>query len=180
MKQSTFWQLSAPIRRDADARPVVSTDVGVLVLRLTVGLLLAGHGSQKLFGLFGGHGLAATGKAFEGLGYHPGEIYAGIAGTSEFLGGLGLAVGLLTPLAAATVIGVMINAIVVTAPHGLWEMTGGLEYPLVIAVSALAVAAIGPGGLALDRPFPWRDGGVWPATFALVLGGVSATVVVAL
>jgi putative oxidoreductase len=156
---------------------VTAADLGRLLLRATVGLLLAGHGAQKLFGLFGGHGLTATGKGFERLGYHPGAFFAGLAGASELLGGLGLAVGLLTPLSAAIVIGVMINAMTVTAPHGLWETNGGMEYPLTIAGVAATVTAIGAGRLALDRLFRRRDGGLPELAFAVALGGISAAII---
>jgi putative oxidoreductase len=156
---------------------VSAADVGLLLLRVTFGLLLAGHGAQKLFGWFGGSGLEGTGKGFAALGYEPGAVFAGLAGAGEFLGGLGLALGLLTPLAAAAVLGVMINAMVVTAPDGLWASGGGMEYPLSIAVVALAIALIGPGRLALDRPFRWGKGGVREAGTALLLGVAGAAVV---
>lgn len=168
---------SAAVTRHAGVR---AADVALLLLRLTFGLLLAGHGAQKLFGLFGGHGLAATGRGFEALGYHPGMVFAGLAGASEFLGGLGLAAGLFTPLAAAAVIGVMINAIVVTSKNGLWETNGGFEYPMCIAVVALVVATLGPGRLALDQVFPWRGGGLPKAAVALGAGGLGAAVVLSL
>jgi putative oxidoreductase len=159
---------------------VTAADIGRLLLRMTVGLILAGHGAQKLFGLFGGQGLTVTGQGFDQLGYHPGTVFAALAGASELLGGLGLAVGLLTPLSAAVVIGVMINAMSVSAPHGLWDTHGGLEYPLTIAVVAITVAAIGAGRLALDRFLRRRDGG-WPEmAFALGLGGISAAIVLAI
>ncbi|WP_306188727.1 DoxX family membrane protein [Streptomyces sp. MK5] len=162
----------------AAAVPLASAaDCGLLLLRLTFGLLMAGHGAQKLFGLFGGQGLTATGRFLESLGYRPGRVFAVIGGASEFLGGLGLALGLLTPLAAAALIGVMINAMVtVTGAKGLWASEQGVEYNVCIAVVALAVAAIGPGRLAVDRFFRWGSGG-WPeATLALVLGGIGAAV----
>jgi putative oxidoreductase len=111
------------------------------------------------------------------LGYHPGTFFAGLAGLTELLGGLGLAMGLLTPLAAAAVIGVMINAMTVTAPHGLWDTAGGMEYPLCIAVVAISVAAIGAGRLALDRLFRRRDGGLPDVAFAVALGGITAAIV---
>ncbi|MFJ1617547.1 DoxX family protein [Streptomyces sp. NPDC088251] len=164
------------------ATPSVSAgDCGLLLVRITFGLLMAGHGCQKLFGIFGGEGLTATGKGFAGLGYHPGMVYAAVGGASEFFGGLGLALGLFTPLASATLIGVMINAMVtVTAAHGLWETEGGVELNVCIAVVALAVAALGPGRLALDRPFRWGKGG-WPeAAFALCAGGIGAAIVLSL
>nr|WP_308402100.1 DoxX family protein [Streptomyces shenzhenensis] len=171
---------SAPLegRHAPGTAPLLSAaDCGLLLLRLTFGLLMAGHGAQKLFGVFGGSGLAATGRGFDALGYHPGKVFALIGGLSELCGGLGLAVGLLTPLAAAAVIGVMINAMVtVSGAHGLWSQDGGVEYNVAICVVALAIAAIGPGRLALDRFFPWRSGGWLAAAVALGLGGIGAAI----
>ncbi|MEU6221651.1 DoxX family protein [Streptomyces sp. NPDC047022] len=158
-----------------------ASDWGLLLIRLTFGLLMAGHGAQKLFGLFGGKGLTATGNGFAALGYHPGRVFALVGGLSEFLGGLGLAAGLLTPLAAAALIGVMINAMAtVTGAHGLWETRGGVEYGVCIAVVALAVAMTGPGRLAVDRFFRWGAGGWAEGAFALGLGGIAAAVVLSL
>ncbi|MGW2715208.1 DoxX family membrane protein [Streptomyces sp. NPDC001356] len=169
----------AAARPGATAAPegptVTAADCGLLLLRLTFGLFMAAHGAQKVFGLFGGGGLTATGKAFESLGFRPGKLFAVIGGLSELLGGLGLALGLLTPLAAAALIGVMINAMVtVTAAHGPWDTDGGVEYNVAIAVAALAVAAIGPGRLAADRFFRWGRGGWTEAAVALGLGGIGA------
>ncbi|MGW4564824.1 DoxX family membrane protein [Streptomyces sp. NPDC004561] len=158
-----------------------AADWGLLLLRLTFGLLMAAHGAQKLFGLFGGHGLTETAKGFAALGYHPAKLFAAIGGLSELLGGLGLAAGLLTPLAAAALIGVMINAMVtVTGAHGLWDTDGGVEYNVCIAVVALAVAAIGPGRLAADRFFAWGAGGWKQAAVALGLGGLGAVITLSL
>ncbi len=157
------------------------SDWGLLLLRLTFGLLMAGHGAQKLFGIFGGKGLTATGMGFAALGYRPGKLFAVICGLSEFLGGLGLAVGLLTPLAAAALIGVMINAMAtVTGANGLWETDGGVEYSVGIAVVALSIATIGPGRLALDRFFRWGAGGWVEGALALGLGGIAAAIVLSL
>ncbi|MFB7310294.1 DoxX family protein [Streptomyces sp. NPDC056192] len=173
---------ASPEPASASARPAVSAaDCGLLLVRVTFGLLLAGHGAQKLFGLFGGDGLNATGAWFAATGYRPGKVYAAIAGASEILGGLGLTLGLFTPLAAAAVIGVMINAMAtVTAAHGLWAQDGGMEYNLCIAVVALGIAAIGPGRLALDRPFRWGKGGWREAAFALFLAGIASAIVLSL
>ncbi|MFJ7899154.1 DoxX family protein [Streptomyces sp. NPDC096198] len=152
-------------------------DWGILLLRVVFGLFLAGHGAQKLFGIFGGAGLTATGQYFSSLGFHPGRLYALIGGLSELLGGLGFALGLLTPLAAAAMIGVMINAMAtVTAAHGLWVTEDGVEYNVCIAAVALAVAALGPGRYSLDRFFPWSRGGWLPAAAALLLGGIGAAI----
>lgn len=172
---------AAPATRNAFTARMPAADCGLLLIRLTFGLLMAGHGSQKLFGILGGHGLTETGKGFASLGYQPGKLFALIGGLSEFLGGLGLALGLFTPLAAAALIGVMISAMAsVTAANGFWETDGGVEYNICIAVVALAVAAIGPGKLAVDRFFRWGRGG-WPeAAFALGVGGIAAAVSLAL
>ncbi|MGW5247791.1 DoxX family protein [Streptomyces sp. NPDC004129] len=156
-------------------------DWGLLLLRVVFGLLMAGHGAQKLFGIFGGGGLTATGEYLSSLGFHPGRVFALVCGLSELLGGLGLAVGLLTPLASAALIGVMINAMATqTAPHGLWDTQGGMEYNIGIAAVALAVAALGPGRLAFDRLFPWGRGGWGPAAIALGLGGIGAAITLTL
>ncbi|MGA5728584.1 DoxX family protein [Streptomyces seoulensis] len=170
-------------RTDRPARATLGSaaDWGLLLIRVTFGLVMAAHGAQKLFGIFGGQGLTVTGQGFEGLGYRPGKVFATIAGLSELAGGLGLAVGLLTPLACAALIGVMINAMaLVTAQHGLWASDGGLEYNLGIAAVAAGIAATGPGRLALDRFFPWVRGG-WPsAALALGLGGIGAAITLSL
>jgi putative oxidoreductase len=170
-----------PTARSAAASRSSAADWGLLLIRLTFGLLMAGHGAQKLFGLFGGGGLTATGKGFAALGYHPGDVFALIGGLSEFLGGLGLALGFLTPLAAAALIGVMINAMAtVTGARGLWETDGGVEYSVCIAVVALAIAVIGPGRFAVDRFFRWGTGG-WPeGGVALGLGGMGAAITLSL
>ncbi|MFE4414631.1 DoxX family protein [Streptomyces sp. NPDC056821] len=170
-----------PVARHAAAVTVTAAHCGLLLIRLTFGLLMAGHGAQKLFGLFGGRGLTAPGQGFAALGYRPGRLFAAIGGLSEFLGGLGLAFGLLTPLAAAALIGVMINAMAtVTGVHGLWETDGGVEYNVCIAVVALGIAAIGPGRLAVDRFFRWGAGGWSEAALALGLGGAGAAVTLSL
>jgi putative oxidoreductase len=146
-------------------------DTGLLILRLVVGLLLAGHGAQKLFGWFGGHGLEGTGGFFHSLGYKPGKHWAFVAGLSEFGGGLSLAVGLLTPLAAAVIIGTMFNAVMsVHVKNGPWASNGGWEYNLVIATSAAAIAFTGPGAASLDNAFGWALAGDEWGIGALALG----------
>src|SRR3954471_1606545 len=94
---------------------------GLLIIRVTLGLLLFAHGTQKLFGWYGGHGLDGTGGFFESVGHRPGRMMATVAGLSEAGGGMLLALGLLTPLGSAMIIGTMIVAAAsVHAPHGLW------------------------------------------------------------
>ena len=121
-------------------------DVGLLLLRLAVGGVMAAHGAQKLFGWFGGYGLEGTSGWLESLGFRPGRIQAAIAGWSEFLGGLLLVLGLLTPLGAAAVIGVMIVAIgSVHWEKGFFNSAGGYEFNLLLAVVAAALAFTGAG-----------------------------------
>jgi putative oxidoreductase len=145
--------------------------IGLLVLRLVVGGLFAGHGAQKLFGWFGGHGLRPTGGFFENLGFRPGLPFAFLAGLSEFGGGLLFAAGLLTPFAATVLIGVMTTAI--AAVHwtkGIWNTNGGIEFPLMLGTAAFAVAATGPGRYSLDNAFGIYWHGIWWALGAAALG----------
>ncbi|MET9963973.1 DoxX family membrane protein [Streptomyces sp. NPDC006326] len=138
------------------APPALSTpahDVGLLLLRIVLGLIMAAHGSQKLFGWFGGGGIEGTGQFFTASGYPAGDAMAVLAGLTETLGGLGLAAGLLTPLAGAAVVGTMINAIAV---HGAGSFFApkGIEYELLLTAGAAALALTGPGRYAADRLLP--------------------------
>jgi putative oxidoreductase len=146
-------------------------NVALLVLRLVVGGLFFGHGAQKLFGWFGGHGLAGTGGFFETIGFRPGRPFALVAAAAEVGGGLLLALGLFVPAAAALIAGVMATAI--AAVHwrkGLWNTNGGIEFPLVLAVVAFAVAAIGAGRYSLDAALGIERHGLWWALGAVGLG----------
>ncbi|MFJ1705507.1 DoxX family protein [Kitasatospora sp. NPDC088346] len=126
---------------------------GLLLLRLALGLTMAAHGSQKLFGWFGGGGIDGTGQFFTASGYPAGDAMAVVAGLSEILGGLALAVGLFTPLAAAAIVGVMVNALAVTRGGGFFAPEGS-EYELLLTAGAVALALTGPGGYAVDRYLP--------------------------
>jgi putative oxidoreductase len=127
-------------------------NAGLLLIRVIPGLLLMGHGTQKLFGWFGGRGLAGTATGFESNGYRPGRVFAFMAGFGEATGGLLFALGLLSPLACAAIVGVMLNAIVsVHWSKGIWGTNGGFEYPLTLAVVAAGIAFTGPGRFSLDR-----------------------------
>jgi putative oxidoreductase len=155
-------------------------DLAMFVLRIIVGGLFAAHGAQKLFGSFGGHGIAGTGQFFESLGLKPGERHARLAGLGEFGGGLLLVLGLLTPLGAAAIIGVMTVAVLtVHAPKGWQNTEGGYEYNAVLAAVAFALAAAGPGGWSVDHALGLDSGGVGWAFAALaagVLGGMGALI----
>jgi len=126
-------------------------DLGLLIIRLVIGVLFIGHGAQKLFGWFGGHGLKGTGGWFESIGMKPGVMLALSAGLAELIGGILFALGLLTPLAALMIAGTMVMAIVkVHGPNGLWATSNGYEYNLTLISVAIGIALIGPGRYALD------------------------------
>jgi putative oxidoreductase len=154
---------------------------GLLIIRLVLGVLLFAHGSQKLFGWFGGYGLEGTGGFFESIGHKPGRRMALVAGASEAIGGLLLVLGLLTPLGAAMVLGTMIVAAVsVHAPQGLWATNGGYELPLINALVALGLAFTGAGRWSLDNAFdiPWTRGagtGIWALALAAAAAGFTLT-----
>lgn len=156
----------------------MSLALGLLVLRVIVGALFAGHGTQKLFGWFGGHGPDGTGAFFESVGLRPGRAMAICAGLAELAGGALFACGLLTPLAAAMLIAVMVTAVAsVHWAKGLWASDGGLEYNLVLVAVAFAVTAAGAGDWSLDEALSLDVGGAGWALAALaagVLGGMTA------
>lgn len=125
--------------------------IGLLLIRLVIGLSFMAHGAQKLFGWFGGHGLKGTGGWFDSIGMKPGVRMALIAGLSELVGGALFAVGFLTPLAALMIGGTMLIAIIkVHGPNGYWSTQNGYEYNLTLLVVAISIAIIGPGYYAID------------------------------
>jgi putative oxidoreductase len=143
----------------ADATTDTTADaISWLIIRVAAGLILMPHGAQKLFGWFGGKGLDGTAQFFEtGLGLTPGIAFAVLAGVTEFFGGLFLALGLLTRLAAAGVVAVMAYAAFgVHLGNGFFWSAGGFEYPLMWGLVALAFVIRGGGQLSLDRAIGWK------------------------
>lgn len=129
-----------------------SGGIAALVLRVPVGLILAAHGAQKLFGWFGGNGLEGTGQWMASLGLEPGYLMATLAGSAEFLGGLALAVGLLTrPAALASAFTMLVAIFAVHIGNGLFMANNGYEYALTLFVVTVALAIQGPGRFALDN-----------------------------
>jgi putative oxidoreductase len=145
-------------------------EIGLLVLRLAVGLALAAHGAQKLFGWFGGYGLAGTGGYFESLGFRPGKVHAALAGIAEAGGGLLLALGFLTPLAAVAIVAVMLVAGASVHSKAFFAHHNGFELPFVFAVIVLALTFTGPGPLSLDAALGVSLAGASWGAAALVLG----------
>ena len=121
-----------------------------LPLRLFTGIMFAAHGSQKLFGLFGGHGLVGTGQFFAQAGFQPGIFWAGVVGSSEFFGGLCLAFGFLTRWATMPLIVTMLVAIFkVHLPNGFFAPKG-FEYPFVILGGLISLFLLGGGKASID------------------------------
>jgi putative oxidoreductase len=145
--------------------------LGLTWLRLIVGALFFGHGTQKLFGWFGGHGIEGTAGFFETIGLTPGRKHATAAGAAEAGGGVLVALGFLTPAAAASLIGVMSTAIrKVHGKNGPWVTDGGYEYNLALIAIMVALADVGPGDLSLDHALGIEVKGPLVALLALAAG----------
>jgi putative oxidoreductase len=170
----------APLWSGAPARVTPARpgyDIGLLLLRLTVGATFVLHGAQKLFGWFGGRGLDGTARLFAERGYPSGRTMAAVTGLSETAGGIGLILGLLTPLAGAALIGVLVNALAVKWSGGFFAPSG-VEYPLTLLASATALTLAGPGRCAVDRFLPGlRDQRLTHGVTALALGVTAAAAV---
>jgi putative oxidoreductase len=150
-------------------------DVGLLILRLVLGLTLAAHGFNKFFG---GGRIPGTARWFESIGMKPGRFHATIAATTEVSAGLGLAAGLLTPIPAAGFVSLMLVAAwTVHRPNGFFIVKEGWEYNLVLAVSAVVVATLGAGRLSLDWLIfgkNWLDG--WQGLVLSVALGLAGAI----
>jgi putative oxidoreductase len=141
--------------------------VGLLLARLVVGLLMAAHGSQKLFGWFGGPGLAGTGMFFEALGFRPGRFFAMMASVTEFVSGILVALGFLGPIGPALMLSVMIVAAVsVHWKNGLFAQSNGIELALFYGTVAVAFALTGYGDYSLDAALGLQS--LYTPTFAIV------------
>lgn len=155
-------------------------DLGLLVARLVLGPLMAAHGAQKLFGWFGGYGLAGVGAWLESIGYKPGKLFALAAGLSEFAGGLLITAGLLGPVGPALVIATMIVAAGSVHWPNVFAASNGIELPLVYAVASTSSALIGYGAYSLDHLLGFS--GLWDPRIiwtALVIGAVGGVITVA-
>ena len=149
-----------------------AVDAGLLTLRVLVGVTFSLHGFQKLFGWLGGGGIDGTAAWFKSLGFGDGRVAAVMAGTAEVAGGLGLAAGLLTPVAAAAMIGAMTTAAFVNnAEGGFWSVYKGWELNGYLIAVALAVAVAGPGAYSLDAVLGLEElSGLVPGLLAGLVG----------
>jgi putative oxidoreductase len=153
-------------------------NLGLLLIRLIFGLIMVAHGAQKLFGWFGGYGLAGTGGFFESLGFRPGKTFATAAALSEFVGGWLFTLGLFGPVGPALILAVMLVAsISVHFRNGLFATTNGVELPLLIATAVVGVALIGFGTYSLDAALGlatfWSPGLIGLALAVGVVGGIA-------
>ena len=151
-------------------------DAGLLVGRLVLGVLMAAHGTQKLFGWFGGYGLTGTAGFFEALGFRPGRLFAAAASLAELAGGLLLAAGFLSPLASSLILAVMIVAAIgVHWTNGVFAATNGIEVPLLYGAGTIALALTGPGAYSVDALVGltsfWTPAVAWTAIAIGALGG---------
>ena len=155
-------------------------DLGLLVLRLAVGLTMAAHGAQKAFGWWGGPGFERWRGAITSMGFRPAALFAGVSTGAELVGGSLLALGLLTPFAAAVVVAQSI--VIIGQAHwsrGFWNGGGGIEFPLALAAGALAIGLAGAGTVALDSVLGFAFGdAIRELLLALaVVGGLVALAV---
>ena len=132
----------------------ISLSLGLLILRLGLGLTIAAHGAQKLFGWFEGSGLTRLTQGFEKQGFKPAWLWVGLVVLGEFGGGISLALGFLTPLGAAGVFGAMLMAIFKSHwKNGFWNSKRGLEFPLALLTMGVGLGLMGPGSYSLDALF---------------------------
>ena len=147
--------------------------LGLLILRLVVGLTLAGHGAQKVFGWWGGSGMAGWIEVVSRLRIRPAALWAWIAALSELGGGLLFALGLLSPLGSLAIAGTMLVAIAtVHWANGFWNTKRGYEFNLTILASVAAIALAGPGAYSLDQAL----GIHLPEPITIVLGTIAVVV----
>jgi putative oxidoreductase len=156
----------------------IAVSAGLLVARLVLGLYMAAHGAQKLFGWFGGHGLAGTGGFFEQIGFRPGRVFAATAGTVEVVSGLLVISGLLGPVGPALMVSVLLVAAVsVHKQNGVFVTSNGIEHTVVYGAGAVALAMTGPGMFSVDTVLGlqslWTSSTVLAALAIGVLGGVA-------
>ncbi len=159
---------------------MTASDVGILLVRLAIGLTFAAHGAQKVLGWWGGPGFAGWSAGIARMGLRPAPLWAAISAGVELFGGLLLALGLFTPIASAFLVA-QSTYIVVRAhlPRGFWNAKGGIEFPLQLLAGALLVVASGSGAIAIDPVLGVDFSPTWRAG-ALVVAVAGALVAMAI
>ncbi len=175
---------TAPSDTRPTRRPLAwngGTDIGLLLLRLGIGGVVFAHGAQKVFGLWGGTGIAGFATNLEGLGYQQATTLSWLTGVTELIAGAFLVLGLLTPLAAAAVLAIMINAVLLKLGNGFF-VTGpkgsdAIELSIVLGLGAACLVLTGPGRIALDNGRAWHRRPASWGVLALVIGVAAAVLV---
>ena len=175
---------TAPSDTRPTRRPLAwngGTDIGLLLLRLGIGGVVFAHGAQKVFGLWGGTGIAGFANNLEGLGYQQATTLSWVTGVTELIAGAFIVLGLLTPLAAAAVLAIMINAVLLKLGNGFF-VTGptgsdAIEYSGVLGLGAACLVLTGPGRIALDNGRAWHRRPASWGVLALVIGVAAAVLV---
>lgn len=157
------------------------TDIGLLLLRLGIGVVVFAHGAQKVFGLWGGPGIAGFAGNLAGFGFQQATTLSWVAGITELVAGACIVLGLFTPLAAAAVFAIMVNAVLLKLGNGFF-VTGprgsdAVEYSLVLGLGAACLVFTGPGRIALDNGRAWHRRPVSWGVLALVIGIAAAVLV---
>jgi putative oxidoreductase len=154
---------------------MTEVDIGLFLIRATAGLLMAGHGAQKLFGWFGGSSMEQWTADLERMGIRPAAAWAYISVGAQFVGGLLLAAGLLTPLATVSLVGPMAVVVIQKWSKGFFNVRGGYEFMLLLLVIGVAFGVSGPGAISVDEVIGWEL--ALPVRLAIVLGTIVAAVV---
>jgi putative oxidoreductase len=171
--------LDRPKRRELTWNP--ATDLGLVLLRFAVGGVFFAHGAQKVFGLWGGPGIGAFARTLDGFGYSNTGVLVWVASVGELAAGAAVVLGLLTPLAAAGLVAIAINAVLLNAHNGFFISgppgAGAVEFDVVLGLAAAALVLTGPGRIALDNGRTWqRRPAPWGLLFLVV--GVAAGLLV--
>ena len=152
-------------------------DTTLIILRLAVGLTFAGHGAQKAFGWWNGPGIEGWQRAVAGMRFHPAPLWTLVSVGAELVGGLLIAIGLFTPLAATLLIGQSVVIILKAhLPKGFWNKNGGVEFPLALAAGVLLTLGVGPGAYSIDHliGFGLAEPVLWVLLAVGLIGGLGA------